>query len=646
MLRIRRPLSLRNQAWLILAIPVVAALLAQAVPAYHDREATRIERQIHQLEDWQRETQALSTSVVTAESALRGYRLSGGTDAALLEQYEQARREVVRALESVEKFAPNRGSQAQHFARLEFLVPRRLELLEEFRRTPVAVMAGSPLAIRAVARGKALSEQINSEIAYFRGLQERLSADHERRLAEMEQVRDFANVAFPLALLLGFAVAGVQSSRLIRRIELIRRNTRRLAHGEALEPMAPGGGELMSLQTSIQDTAVLLDARTREGEVARLEAERANQAKTAFLSRMSHELRTPLTAVLGFAELLDLDDLEDSQRESVRHIRNAGRHLLTLINEVLDISRIESGHLAVSNEPLELGPVIADAVTLIRPMAEERGIRVSADSPQWLYAKADRQRLTQVLLNLLSNAVKYNRDYGAITVTCTVRDGWVSLAVSDTGMGIAPGLLPRVFNPFDRLGAEQTSIEGTGVGLTLSKGLVEVMGGTMAVESEPGVGTTFTVELALAANGEKAVHIPDAVDSDAPDEAMPPVTVLYVEDNAANIDLVAGLLARRPGVRLITTMQGRLAMDLARTHRPQLVLLDLHLPDFDGEEVLRRLRQDPETADLLVAMLTADATPGQERRLRALGADDFLTKPLDFGKVGGLLRRAAYGVVR
>lgn len=641
----RRSLSLRHQAWLILSIPVVAALLAQAVPAYHDREAARIERQIQQLEAWQRETQALATSVVTAESALRGYRLSGGNDAALLEQYEQARREALRLLGRVAEFAPTTGPEAQHFVRLEFLIRRRLVLLEEFRGMPVAAMAGTPEAIRAVARGRDLGEQVNREIAYFRGLQERLSAQHEQRLADIEGMRDFASVAFPLALLLGFVAAGIQSSHLIRRIEQIRRNTRRLAHGEPLEPMAPGGGELMALQASIQDTADLLAARTSEGEVARLEAERANEAKTAFLSRMSHELRTPLTAVLGFAELLELDDLDDNQRDSVRHIRNAGRHLLTLINEVLDISRIESGHLAVSNEPLELGPVLADAVTLIRPMAEERGIRVSCEQVDDLFVKADRQRLTQVLLNLLSNAVKYNRDYGSIDVVCSIHDGRIAVRVSDTGMGIAPGLLPRVFNPFDRLGAEQTGIEGTGVGLTLSRGLVEVMGGTLTLESEPGVGTTFTVDLAVAPGGEMAPQTPRP-DGDSEDESLPPVMVLYVEDNAANIDLVAGLLARRPGVRLITTMQGRLAMDLARTHRPQLVLLDLHLPDLNGEEVLRRLRQDPETADLLVAMLTADATPGQERRLRALGADDFLTKPLDFGKVGALLRRAAYGVIR
>jgi signal transduction histidine kinase/ActR/RegA family two-component response regulator len=641
----RHGLSLRHQAWLSLLIPVVAVLLAQVGLQYNDRHTDVLEAQIDELRERRQETLSLYTHVVLAESALRGYRLTGGTDPVLLEQYRSAVRDARAGLAAVRAAAPAEDPQASHLARLEDLIPRRLALLEESRRATLSAPAGSEAARRSVLPGRELSDRIAQEIAYFDAEHQRLSALREARLAQAERLSDWFWAGIPVAVVVGVALAGMQTTRLIRRIEQVRRNTTRLAVGEALEPMAPGGGELMALQHSIRDAAELLDTRKREGEAARLEAERANAAKTAFLSRMSHELRTPLTAVLGFAELLEMDELDDSQRDSVRHIRNAGRHLLTLINEVLDISRIESGHLAVSNEPLELGTVLTEAVTLIRPLAEERGIAVSAFCPPGVFVKADRQRLTQVLLNLLSNAVKYNREQGRIDVVCEVADGRARLSVADTGMGIAPALLPRVFNAFDRLGAEQTAVEGTGVGLTLSKGLVEIMGGTLTLHSELGAGTTFTIELGLAPADAPQVRTPAAVAGIDELEELPPVSVLYVEDNAANIDLVAGLLARRPSVRLITTMQGRLAVDLARTHRPDLVLLDLHLPDLNGEEVLRRLREDSETADLLVVMLTADATPGQERRLRALGADDYLTKPLDFARVGQLLRQAALGAV-
>jgi signal transduction histidine kinase len=240
---------------------------------------------------------------------------------------------------------------------------------------------------------------------------------------------------------------------------------------------------------------------------AAAEAERANLAKSEFLSRMSHELRTPLNAILGFGQLLEIDDLSPAQLDSVHQILNGGRHLLDLINEVLDISRIEAGRMSLSLAPVPVAQTLLEALELVRPLLDQRGIRLLTPPEALcdLHVRADRQRLKQILLNLLSNAVKYNRQGGAVTISCeqTQRPG-LRIAVSDTGLGIAPGKLERLFTPFERLGADESSEEGTGLGLALAKKLAEAMGGTMGVESTVDVGSTFWLELELA--GDRVHH--------------------------------------------------------------------------------------------------------------------------------------------
>jgi PAS domain S-box-containing protein len=376
---------------------------------------------------------------------------------------------------------------------------------------------------------------------------------------------------------------------------------------------------------------------------AKEEAEQANRAKSEFLSRMSHELRTPLNAVLGFAQLLEMDPLSPDQHGRVSRILRGGRHLLDLINEILDISRIESGRLPLSPEPVRLADALREAIDLIRPLAAERRITVQTEpiaDPQ-CYTIADRQRLKQVLLNLLANAVKYNRESGRVTVSCTpVPEGRVRVAVADTGPGIPPEKLGRLFQPFDRLGAETTEVEGTGLGLALSKGLVEAMGGVISVESRPGEGSTFAVEL-RAAEGpiDRHERLGARVPQQAVTAAAPATrTVLYVEDNLPNLELIEQIFARWPWINLLSAMQGRLGLDFAARHRPDLILLDLHLPDLSGSEVLRLLQEGEATRDIPVVVISADATPGQIDRLLSLGARTYLTKPLDVPRFLALVR--------
>jgi signal transduction histidine kinase/CheY-like chemotaxis protein len=370
-------------------------------------------------------------------------------------------------------------------------------------------------------------------------------------------------------------------------------------------------------------------------EVARDQARDASRLKDEFLSRISHELRTPLNAILGFGQLLQFDDLTGEQHDSVNQMMRGGRHLLALINEVLDISRIETGSLALSLEAVELLEVVTETADLIRPLAAEREISIqslSSEDCSWT-VHADRQRLKQVLLNLTSNAVKYNHHGGSIQLGCqATSQGRVGIIVSDTGPGIPADKLERLFMPFDRLGAEQTDVQGTGLGLALSKGLVEAMGGNLTAYSVQGQGTTFTLELPVT---EDLVERRDGSSPTPPSlrqgaGAQREHTVLHVEDNPSNLQLVERILGERGGVRLLTASRGEVVQDLVRRHRPDLVLLDLHLPGIDGEEVLRRLRADPHTTGSQVVIVSAEVTrSGNRERLLAAGAAEYLTKPLD-----------------
>jgi PAS domain S-box-containing protein len=395
----------------------------------------------------------------------------------------------------------------------------------------------------------------------------------------------------------------------------------------------PDSGEVLEFHTVGRDVS---GRRRAEAEIRRAkeEAELANAAKSEFLSRMSHELRTPLHAILGFGELLEGEDLLAHQREELMQITRGGRHLLELINEVLDLSRIERGDLRLSVEPVHVGTIVVQALELLEPLADARAVTLPAAAAEDndVHVCADRQRLTQVLLNLLSNAVKYNCEGGSVRVRTTVGDGPTArIEVADTGIGIAAEDLSRVFAPFERIGAETTEVEGTGLGLALTKHLMEAMGGTVGVTSEIGRGTTFWLDLPVA----EAPAAPPAAQAAAapPDDGAPvrtePRSVLYIEDNPSNIQLVEAILRHRPEVTLLVAQQGSLGLDLARERQPDLVLLDLNLPDVSGDEVLRRLRSDPRTRDLTIVILSADATPGQVARLRSAGADGYLAKPFD-----------------
>ena len=379
------------------------------------------------------------------------------------------------------------------------------------------------------------------------------------------------------------------------------------------------------------------------------EAEKANRAKSEFLSRMSHELRTPLNAILGFAQLLEMTPLDRDKREAVAQILKAGQHLLGLINEVLEISRIEAGRLSYSPEAVLIASAVQETLDLLTPMAARRDIVLRDQMPRdrRRHVLADQQRLKQILLNVISNAIKYNCDAGEVTISAEEIEGTrLKVKVRDTGPGIKPDSLNKLFTPFERLGAEQTGVEGTGLGLALSKRLLEMMGGAIGVENNPDRGATFWMELPLVKDPVAQLQ---AELSDVPMPAAPATQkrqriVLYVEDNLSNITLIEHIIVHRPHVKLVAAMQGRLGLDLAREHRPDLILLDLHLPDISGEDVLHGLRQQPELRNTPVIVISADATRGRIERLMGMGVLDYLPKPLDIKRFLQLLDTCLSGM--
>jgi signal transduction histidine kinase/CheY-like chemotaxis protein len=657
--------SVRAKALTVLAVPLIALVgtTSASLALEHQERAGRAVS-LRAFNVITTSNQVLADAV-NGETGVRGYVATG--DPIFLQPYNLALGRIGADRRAFTAAAAARGI----FRRQQVVDHQLMTVLAELAALKLTVSHGaSPGSLVAQLRqGKIDMDRLRTEIA---GLNKAPAADlvaHRNSTTSLEGSivgLDIAGLALGLiAVLAGIALF---TSGVSRRVVVAAANAERLGHGEPLIPVARARDELGRLACALVRAGKLLDSRAADLTKARDQAVRATQAKNSFLSSTSHELRTPLNSILGFTQLLELSDLAEEDSDSVQRILGAGRHLLALINELIDIARIESGELSLSMEPVAIGPLIDDAARLMAPLAAERSVRIecSFDRPT-LAAYADRQRFSQILVNLVSNAVKYNKVGGTITIACgEIDEDQVRVTVSDTGGGMSTGDLERIFTPFERLGAEQSGIEGTGIGLPLAKALAEVMHGQLTAASVPDEGSQFTITLARAPDIVTAPASPSSTpgneptDAESTDAEMADVEstdselteplphlrparsgedflVLYVEDNPANVEVVTRYLHGSPGLRLASCPTGREGLDYAAAYHPDLILLDLHLQDGHGEQALTELKSDSATADIPVVVLSADASPGMIRRLLSAGALAYLTKPLEFGDLGAII---------
>jgi signal transduction histidine kinase/ActR/RegA family two-component response regulator len=617
-------------------IALIAVTVASLVLQYNEQQERTVALAASRLSSAATQTLA---DAVNGETSIRGYAATG--KALFLTPYNMARTAISRDLATLRSDAIAEKDLGQERA-----VAATTDLvMAELARTRAEIGAGTTgrALTPALEFGKATMDRLRHQVASLTAGPAEIVVVRRADIDRMESDIDTLTYAgLAVGLLAGLIGVALFTSGISRRVATAARNADRLGEGQPLDPVPGARDEIGRLADSLIQAQRVLDTRTAELVGARDEALRATQAKNTFLSATSHELRTPLNAVLGFTQLLQLSDLNDEDRDGVDRILAAGRHLLSLINELIDIARIESGEFSLSVEPVLVPLLVEEACQLMEPLAAERSITLTlvCSHPE-LAVKADRQRMSQILVNLISNAVKYNRHGGRVTIGCQA-DGseQVTMVVTDTGAGLSEADMQRIFVPFDRLGAEQTGIEGTGIGLPLARAFAIAMDGELTASSTPGEGTAFTVTLPRAADIAQVPRedSPVLAGLDAPPKpAGSRSRILYIEDNPANVEVVSRFLRSRQDVQLHSVMSGQAGLDLARREVPDLILLDLHLPDIQGGEVLKRLKSDPATAGIPVAVLSAEAAPSVIRHMRDRGVAAYLTKPLNLTEVGKLV---------
>ena len=621
---------LRAKGILVMVLPLLMLLVAAFTFYLTAGLETSAQALVTHTRVVEAQIEQIQVLVIDGETGIRGYLLTG--DPSFLQPTDQARKELPTALNQLASLVainpvPVEVARVQHLRQL---------LAPGYQLST----AGVPPASDISGRFQWLHQQKSSTDAIRAVLSSMTKTENgllSARETHNQHLRLLAEISVGLALAIGvlgglFGIVAFTRG-VVRRLERLRSEADRLSDGEDPGLIDTADDEIGILSQRLHEAMQRQRASESNAVQARKVAETANQEKSRFLSRMSHELRTPLNAVLGFAQLLEMD-ADASQMDSLRQIRRAGRHLLDLINEVLDISRIESGQMALSQEPVLVADLILEVVELMNPMAAERSVTLSAITTGCdCHVQADRQRSKQVVLNLVSNAIKYNRQGGTVVVGCgEIQNGMLGIEVRDSGIGMSSADMSRLFTPFERLSAANSEIEGTGIGLALSRRLAEAMGGQLEATSTLGEGSTFILLLPLAEISGDETDSEADISSEAIEGDLSKthrLSLLYIEDNESNVALLDKILRRRPDWRLIHAGHGQLGLELASSNPPDLILLDQQMPDMPGIEVLRRLKSASATSHIPVVAVSADATPGQIDRLEAAGAYKYLPKPID-----------------
>ncbi|WP_343733083.1 ATP-binding protein [Duganella sp.] len=602
----------------IIVVAALATLVGSAATSYKlERQTAEAMAEMQRTLKVQRDIQLLHALIAEAATGVRGYLLTGVDD--FLNPYRAAQEKLPAAMADLQ----HNVRDAEQLARLSVLLPlvrQKLIGLEALRQQYDA----SPDALRAsLLSGRQILNQLRDGIGAMNAREALLVEQRTATLQEALRRNVLMNLATIVIGLAGALAMLLFTLRVVRRVRLSAENAERLVNDQPLLPTGVASDELGVLADRLHHASVLLARRAAE-------AQAASVAKSEFLSRTSHELRTPLNAILGFAQLLE-DDLGARRgRQHAEHITRAGKHLLSLIDDVLDVARVEAGQLAIAAVPVTVAPVLNEAIALLKPLAARHQIKLRPqDGNDGHAVLADRQRLLQIVLNLLSNAIKYNRAGGEVRIGISLQDGQVAIAIADDGDGIAAGMQERLFTPFDRLGAERGKTEGVGLGLAVSRSLAEAMGGSLAADSRAGQGSVFTLRLPRAA--QAAQELTSAPGAPTPEAVAAPVempTLLCIDSDASSLALMETLMARRPGWRFVAARSVADGWALAASCVPDVVLLDAHLAD---PATLTRWRDDTLLSAVPLVLLGGDGA--------APAAGGHLKKPLDLREFFALLDR-------
>lgn len=627
-----RPLSWLVQAWqdlplgfkgvFVIVLPLAVLLASLASLYIRELESTKLENQLKHALQNQRDIQTVHTQLLEASTGVRDYLLTG--DKQFLSIFFEAEKMLPKIIATLEQRLES-ASQQQRLKLIAPLVAQNIADLEALSNHETEIASE-----KLIAQFKSQVDTLNK----LRKEIEALNAE-EALLVEQDQQKIFLQRQQSIAVTLIATIAGIVGSlmavwifsrTIVKRVRLLRDSAGHLARAEALDLPSSSRDELGQLSDELDHASQLLAKNISDAIKARQEAEEASASKSMFLSRTSHELRTPLNAILGFAQLLEQDLPPGKQRDSVSLINGAGQHLLKLINEVLEIARIESGEISLEFTPIAINPMLEEAIHYIAPIGKIRDIEIESNISPELWAMANRQKLLQVVLNLLSNALKYGPVNAKVHLNAYRRQDQIVIEVLDEGLGIPKVSRERLFTPFDRLGAENTKIEGTGLGLALSKQIMLAMHGNIGVADSKSM---FWVEIPACEPSKISDVSHQNVTFKQSVKLSNKQSILYVEDNMSNRALVEAIIQRQPDLRIHCVATIRDAKQYLNDVKPSLLLIDLNLPDGSGEELVRYVQTEINLTNIPMMILSADALPETISRLNAAGVTHYMTKPLD-----------------
>lgn len=610
----------------VITLPLLVLLASLGSLYVREQESTQLENKLRLALQNQRDIQKVHTLLIEASTGVRDYLLTG--DKHFLNIFFEVERGLPDILSALEKQLDD-DAQKSRLASINPLVKQNLydlRVLSEYESN----IASEALINKFKAQVSTL-DKLRYEIEKLNAEEAILVAKDQQDVVKQRQRHITITLIAAFTGIIGSILAvWVYSGTIVRRVRLLRDSAGHLARAEALDLPSSSRDELGQLSNELEHASQLLAKNISDAIQARKEAEIASASKSMFLSRTSHELRTPLNAILGFAQLLEQDLPQGKQKDSVALILGAGQHLLKLMNEVLDIARIESGEMTLALVPTDVNHLIMEATHYIAPIGKIRDIEIQIDinpgSAPSLWAYADRQKLLQVILNLLSNALKYGPANAIVNLRAYTANNKIVIEVEDSGTGVPVNLMSRLFTPFDRLGAEQTKVEGTGLGLALSKQIMLAMHGGIYVAENKGL---FWIELPACKQPAENKPLAQAYLNKNTVASSKKKSILYVEDNLSNRTLVEAIIQRHANLSINTVTTIKDAKYYLRETLPSLLLVDLNLPDGSGESLINDLKADPKYQHIPIMVLSADALPDTINRLQATGIVDYMTKPLN-----------------